>query len=61
MVNIKSFDKFIIESFGNNEVVNQISKFIFNKISQELGKLIYNKRIVINNYFIYFHFFFLNQ
>jgi len=50
MVNIKSFDKFIIESFGNNEVVNQISKFIFNKISQELGKLIYNKRIVINNY-----------
>jgi hypothetical protein len=46
---IKFFKDFIFESYGSNELVRQLTSFIYNIIDDNLGKLILNKKLIISD------------
>jgi len=45
---IKNYGSFILEKFGSNELANKLSKFLIDKINYNFGKLLLNKKIIIN-------------
>ena len=47
---ITDFGDFILEAYGSNKKVEQLTDFIYKKVQTELGKLILNKHLVIKNY-----------
>jgi len=47
---IDKFEDFLNESFGVNKYTKILTELLFKKINLELGKLILNKSLILNNY-----------
>ena len=50
MNQLKKFNNFIFESYGSNKLSENLTGFLLKKINCDLGKLLLNRQLTIENY-----------
>jgi len=48
-MSVFNFDNFILESYGKNDLVTKLTKYLTDIINEDLGKLILNKNLILKN------------